>query len=138
MEVKDKCLARVPRMSQVRFSVQVHLQLRLGLSVSETPAEHVSVKQSPLDPKMSERVKSDTLTERISENPNTTEPLNLDNYVTKEEFDHEISKRDKEIISLKARLQISRSKSIADSSCCSCYSRATCSFFDSSSSIGKG
>ena len=53
-------------------------------------------------------MKSDTLTKCISENPNTTEPLNLDNYVTKEEFDHKISKRDKEIISLKERLQISK------------------------------
>ena len=52
-------------------------------------------------------MKSDTLTERLSENPNTTTSLNLDNYVTKEEFDREILKRDNEIISLKARLQLS-------------------------------
>ena len=44
------------------------------------------------------------LTERLSENPNTTTSLNLDNYVTKDEFDCEISKRDNEIISLKSRL----------------------------------
>ena len=77
-----------------------------GLSVSETPTDCVSFEKLPLDPNMSERVKSDTLIERVSEYPNTTELLNLENYVTKEEFDHEISKRDKEIRSLKARLQI--------------------------------
>ena len=44
--------------------------------------------------------------ECASEKPKTHGPLNLDNYVTKAEFDRKISKRDREIVSLKSRLQL--------------------------------
>ena len=50
-----------------------------GMSVRETLTERVSVHQSPQTLKMSERAKSDTLTERISETPTTPQPINLDN-----------------------------------------------------------
>ena len=66
----------------------------------------MSVHKSPQTLKPSERAQSDTPTERASEKPQTPEPLNLDNYVTKEEFEREISKRDQEIVSLKSRLQL--------------------------------
>ena len=65
-----------------------------GMRVSETPTKHVSVRNSPQILKPSERARSETPTERTSEKPQTLEPLNLDNYVTKEEFDREIFKRD--------------------------------------------
>ena len=65
-----------------------------GMNVSETPTEWMGVHNSPQTHKPSERAQSDTPTERASEKPQTHEPLNLENYVTKEEFDREISKRD--------------------------------------------
>ena len=52
------------------------------------------------------RAQSDTPPELISETPQKAQTLNLDNYVTKEKFEHEISKRDREISSLKSRLQL--------------------------------
>ena len=61
-----------------------------GMSVSETPTERMSVHKSPQTLKPSERVQSDTPTERASEKPQITKPLNLENYVTKEELDREI------------------------------------------------
>ena len=42
----------------------------------------------------------------VSEKPQKAQTLNLDNYVTKEKFDQEISKRDREISALKSRLQL--------------------------------
>ena len=75
-----------------------------GMSMSETSTRRASVHQSPKTSKLSEREKSDTLTERIIEKPKTPEPINLDEFMTKAEFEHEISKRDQEIISLKTRL----------------------------------
>ena len=77
-----------------------------GMSVSDTLTERVSVHQSPQTHKPSEREQSDTLTERYSEKPKSPEPINLDNFVTKEEFEREISKQDQEIVSLKSRLQL--------------------------------
>ena len=47
------------------------------------------------------------MTEQVSDKPKSPEPINLDNFVIKEEFDHEISKRDQEIVSLKSRLHLS-------------------------------
>ena len=76
------------------------------MRVSETPTERLSVHQSPQTQKPSERAKSDTPTERISETPHTTQTINLENYVTKEKFEQEISKRDREISSLKSRLTL--------------------------------
>ena len=75
-----------------------------GMSVSETPIECVSVHQSPQTHKPSEREQSDTLTEQVSEKPKSPERINLDNFVTKEEYECEIFKRDQEIVSLKPRL----------------------------------
>ena len=68
--------------------------VQAGMSVSKTPTERMSVHKSPQTLKPSERAQSDTPTERASEKPQTPEPLNLDNYVTKEEFERAISKRD--------------------------------------------
>ena len=55
---------------------------------------------------MSVRAQIDTPTELASETPLKAQTLNLDNYVTKEEFVREISKRDQEIASLKTRLHL--------------------------------
>ena len=77
-----------------------------GMSVSETPTERMSVHKSPQTLKPGERAQSDKPKESASEKPQTPEPLNLDNYVTKEEFEREISKRNQEIVSLKSRLQL--------------------------------
>ena len=74
-----------------------------GMSVSETPTECVSVIQSPQHPKSRAREKTDTLTEHVSEKPQTPQLINLDNYVSKAEFERQISKRDQEIVSLKER-----------------------------------
>ena len=76
------------------------------MSVSDTPTERVSVHQSPQTHKPSKRAQSDTPIERSNEKPKSPEPINLDNCVTKKEFDREISKRDQEIVSLKSRLQL--------------------------------
>ena len=78
----------------------------VGMSVSEIPTERASVHNSPQTLKPSERAQSDTPTERATEKPKTPEPIHLDNYMTKEKFDHEISKRDQEIVSLKSRLKL--------------------------------
>ena len=72
------------------------------MSVNDTPTERMSVHKSPQTLKPSERAQSDTPTELASEKPQITKPLNLENYVTKEEFVREISKRDQEIVSLKS------------------------------------
>ena len=56
--------------------------------------------------KLSERAQSDTPPELISETPQKAQTLNLDNYVTKEKFEHEISKKDREISALKSRLHL--------------------------------
>ena len=64
------------------------------MSVSETLTQHVNVHQSPQTLKPSERAKSDTLTEHISKTPKTPEPINLDNYVTKAEFERQNLIRD--------------------------------------------
>ena len=55
-------------------------------------------------------MKSDTLTERVSEKPQTPQPINIENYVTKAEFDQQISMRDQEIVSLKKRLQLTEAQ----------------------------
>ena len=77
-----------------------------GMSVSDTPTERLSVHKSPQTLKPSERAQSDTPPELASETPLKSQTLNLDNYVTKENFVQEISKRDREISSLKSRLQL--------------------------------
>ena len=77
-----------------------------GKSVSNTLTERLSVHKSPRTPKPSERAQSDTPPELVSETPLKAQTLNLDNYVTKEKFEQEISKRDREISSLKSRLQL--------------------------------
>ena len=70
-----------------------------GMSVSDTPIERLSVHKSPQTPKPSERAQSDTPPELASETPLKAQTLNLDNYVTKEKFEQEISKRNREISS---------------------------------------
>ena len=77
-----------------------------GMSVSDTPTERMSVHKSPQTLKPSERAQSDTPPELASETPLKAQTLNLDNYVTKEKFVQEISKRDREFSSLKSRLQL--------------------------------
>ena len=76
------------------------------MSVSEAPTERLSVHKSPQTQIPSERAQSDTPPERISETPLTAQTLNLENYVTKEKFEQEISKRDREISALKSRLTL--------------------------------
>ena len=68
-----------------------------GMRVSETPTERLSVHQSPQTQTLSERAQSDTHPERTSETPHKAQTINLENYVTKEKFEQEISKRDREI-----------------------------------------
>ena len=79
---------------------------QVGMSVSDTPTQRLSVHKSPQTPKPSERAQSDTPPELISEKPQKAQTLNLENYVTKEKFDQEILKRDREISALKSRLQL--------------------------------
>ena len=76
------------------------------MRVSETPTERLSVHKSPQTQIPSERAQSDTPPEPISETPHTAQTLNLENYVTKEKFEQEISKRDREISALKSRLTL--------------------------------
>ena len=52
---------------------------------------------------MSERVTSETHAKWLSETPQT---INLADYVTKEEFEHQILIREQEIVSLKERLRL--------------------------------
>ena len=108
VKVKGKCLARVPRMRQVRFSIfpAGTSDTQAGMSMSDTPTERMSVHKSPQTLKPSVRAHSDTPTELASETPQKAQTIDLDNYVTKEEFVREISKRDQEIASLKTRLQL--------------------------------
>ena len=77
-----------------------------GIRVSETPMESLSVHPTPQTHTLSERAQSDTLPERESETPLKSQTLNLDQYVTKEKFNEEISKRDREIYALKTRLTL--------------------------------
>ena len=77
-----------------------------GMSVSETPTESLSVHPTPQTQTQSERAQSDTHPERESEIPLQSQTLNLDQYVTKEKFNEEISKRDREISALKTRLTL--------------------------------
>ena len=77
-----------------------------GMSVSDTPTESLSVHPTPQTQTQSERAPSDTPTERKSETPLQSQTLNLHLYVTKEKFDEEISKRDREISALKTRLSL--------------------------------
>ena len=77
-----------------------------GMSVSDTPTESLSVHPTPQTQTQSERAPSDTQTERTSETPRKSQTLNLDHYVTKEKFNEEISKRDREISALKTRLSL--------------------------------
>ena len=77
-----------------------------GMSVSETPTERMSVPKSPQTLNTSERAQSETPSERKSETPLNIQTLNLDQYVTKENFNEEISKRDREISVLKSRLSL--------------------------------
>ena len=77
-----------------------------GMSVSETPTERMSVPKSPQTLNTSERAQSETPSERKSETPLNIQTLNLDQYVTKEHFNEEISKRDREISVLKSRLSL--------------------------------
>ena len=76
------------------------------MSVSDTPTESLSVHPTPQTQTPSERAPSDTQTERKSETPLNIQTLNLDQYVTKEKFNAEISKRDREISGLKSRLTL--------------------------------
>ena len=76
------------------------------MRVSETPTESLSVHPTPQTHTLSERAQSDTLPERESETPLKSQTLNLDQYVTKEKFNEEISKRDREISALKTRLTL--------------------------------
>ena len=77
-----------------------------GMSVSETPTESLSVHPTPQTQTQSERAQSDTHPEHESETPLKSQTLNLDQYVTKEKFNEEISKRDREISALKTRLTL--------------------------------
>ena len=77
-----------------------------GMSVSETPTESLSDHPTPQTQTQSERAQSDTHPERASETPLQSQTLNLDQYVTKEKFNEEISKRDREISVLKSRLSL--------------------------------
>ena len=77
-----------------------------GMSVSETPTESLSVHPTPQTQTQSEREQSDTHPERESETPQQSQTLHLDQYVTKEKFNEEISKRDREISALKTRLTL--------------------------------
>ena len=77
-----------------------------GISVSDTPTERMSVHKLPQTLKPSVRAQSDTPTELASETPQKALTIDLDNYVTKEEFVRKIFKRDQEIVSLKTRLQL--------------------------------
>ena len=74
--------------------------------MSETPTEHLGVHQSPLHPKPSERVTSEIPTERISDTLKTPQPIDLSDYVTKAEFERQISMKDQEIGFLKERLRL--------------------------------
>ena len=76
------------------------------MRVSETPTERLSDHQSPQTHKLSERAQSDTHPERTSETPHKAQTINLENYVTKEKFEQEISQRDREISALKSRLTL--------------------------------
>ena len=106
VKVEGKCLERAPRMSQVRFSLQVPSDVQAGMSVNDTPTKRMSVHKSPQTLKPNERAQSDTPTELASKTPLKAQTLRLDNYMTKEEFVREISRRDQEIASLKTRLQL--------------------------------
>ena len=77
-----------------------------GMRVSETPTEILSVHPTPQTQTLSERAQSDTHPERASETPLKAQTLNLDHYVTKEKFNEEISKRDREISAFKSRLTL--------------------------------
>ena len=77
-----------------------------GMSVSDTPTESLSVHPTPQTQTQSERAPSDTHPEQESETPQQSQTLNLDLYVTKEKFNEEISKRDREISALKTRLTL--------------------------------
>ena len=77
-----------------------------GMSASETQTERLSVHPTPQTQTQSERAPSDTPTEHQSETPLKSQTLNLNLYVTKERFDEEISKRDREISALKTRLSL--------------------------------
>ena len=79
-----------------------------GKSVSETPIERLSVHQSPLHPKLSERATSEIPTERISETPQTPQPIDLSGYVTKDEFERQISLKDQEFGSLQERIRLAK------------------------------
>ena len=76
------------------------------MRVSETPTESLSVHPTPQTQTQSERAPSDTHPELESETPQQSQTLNLDQYVTKEKFNEEISKRDREISALKTRLTL--------------------------------
>ena len=77
-----------------------------GMSVSESPTESLSVHPTPQTQTQSERAQSDTHPEHKSETPPKSQTLNLDQYVTKERFNEEISKRDREISALKTILTL--------------------------------
>ena len=77
-----------------------------GMSVSDTPTVSLSDHPTPQTQTPSERAPSDTQTERKSETPLNIQTLNLDQYVTKEKFNAEISKRDREISVLRSRLTL--------------------------------
>ena len=79
-----------------------------GMSVSETQTESLSVHPTPQTQTQSERAPSDTHPERESETPLQSQTLNLDQYETKEKFNEEISKRDREISALKTRLTLAK------------------------------
>ena len=77
-----------------------------GMSVRETPTKHFNVHQSPQHPKTSERATSDRPTECLSETPKIPQTINLSDYVTKAEFEHQILIRDQKILSLKDKLRL--------------------------------
>ena len=106
VKVKGKCLARVSSDEPSTIFPAGTSDAQAGMSVSDTPTERMSVHKSPQTLKPSVRAQSDTPTELASETPQIAQPINLDNYVMKEKFVLEISKRDQEIASLKTRLQL--------------------------------
>ena len=77
-----------------------------GMRVSDTPTESLSVHPTPQTQTQSERAQSETHPEHENETPLKSQTLNVDQYVTKEKFNDEISKRDREISALKTRLTL--------------------------------
>ena len=110
----------------------------VGMRVSETPTESLSVHPTPQTQTQSERAQSDTHPERASETPLKAQTLNLDNYVTKEKFDEEISKRDREISSLKSILTLAEVNISMTQAALQAIQKQLAALFDSSNPIYQG